>query len=277
MGDQNKYSEDVKNFFFNEKNKQIRKELKDKFGMEYSEESEDAPPEIINEFLEHVKEFEEAWENTESKKIKEMLGFPEFKKTDRISSEDLETAISEVLAVYSDYNINISVIEEDEVSNLQYYKFLTEELPEHETDFLPAKGMTLNFIYEEFHPSNKLDAKNIIEWMLPYLFAKEKNEIKSFISKNNLTFNGITKTPDDFVEELLVLFEGFEENADKKIIFTGFEFNGQFSGKVETEFLLERKFHRNNTDSKEYKSVKLLFFLKRNDYDNFDITGCIVK
>ena len=270
------YSEDSKNFFFNEMNKKLKKELNNKFGMQFSDESFNVSPEIIHHFLENVKKFEESWEAGRGNQIKDLYYLPEFRKAEEIQPSELVNEILKVLYLYRAYNINIDVIEKDEVTNLQYYKFLTEELPVHKTDFIPIEGWTTNFIYEEFHPSNKLDAKDIIKWMEPYLFNKKKKEIKTFLTKKDLAFNGEKKTPDEFVEVLLELFDGFGEDTDREILFNNFEFNGQVSGKVETVFLMEKIYSDPESNLSEKTQLKLLFDLERNDYDSFDITGCSV-
>ncbi len=47
--------------------------------MKFMETSEDADPGIINKFLKSIEQFENAWENAESKKVVEILEHPEFK------------------------------------------------------------------------------------------------------------------------------------------------------------------------------------------------------
>ena len=65
---ENKYSEDIEKFFLSHQNKKKEKELKEKYGMTQMCVNEDAPPEIVNEFLKNVEEYEAAFEHAEQKK-----------------------------------------------------------------------------------------------------------------------------------------------------------------------------------------------------------------
>ncbi|MHB8338532.1 MAG: hypothetical protein ACYDEE_14045 [Ignavibacteriaceae bacterium] len=104
------------------------------------ERKDDAPPEIINKFLDNVNDFEEAWEKAESKKVIEILGFPRFRKAVELMPGELATEIAEVLAKYADNNINIDVIEKDDVSDEMLYKFLTENFPKKKQILRRLKG-----------------------------------------------------------------------------------------------------------------------------------------
>jgi hypothetical protein len=279
MHSKNDYSEDAKNYFLNEENKKKKKELKEKFGMEFLGGEDNAPPEIINKFLDNVKDFEEAWEKAESKKIIEILGFPRFRKAAELMPGELATEIAEVLAKYADHNINIDVIEKDDVSDEMLYKFLTEELPEEETDFMQIEGMTTNYIYEEFHPSNKLDAKDTIEWLAPHLFNKDKEGIKTYLSKRDLTFNGNRKSQPEFIDELLQLVSGFGKGVKSKIMFKSFEFELQSvsDAKVEVDFLINSKNRQPVKQGSKQNVLNLVFDLVKSEYGGFAIKGCTVK
>ena len=270
------YSEDAKNFFLNEDNKKKKKVLKEKYGMSSFGESDDAQPEILNKFLDNVIKFEEGWENSERKKVIEILGNPKFKSADRLKPDELEIEIAEVLAKYAVRNINVDVIEKEDITNKVFYKFLTEELPNHETDFIVVEGMTLNFIYEEFHPSNKLDAKNIIEWFsYPYL-RKDKKEMKIYLTERNLTFNGVRKSRTGFMEEMISLIPDLGKDVKNKIVFKNFEFTDN-KGKVLVDFIISYKDVKRDKSVRKKKILTLLFDLKKGRSDGYDIKGCTVQ
>ncbi len=279
------YSEDAKNFFFDEMNKKKKRQLKDKYGMDFSKEKENAPPEVINSFLNYVEEFEEAWNNAERKKIIEILGFSNFKKLSELTPGKLESEIAEVLAVYADHDINIDIIEKDDVTKEEFYKFLTEELPEHETDFFQVEGMTTNYIYEEFHPSNKLDAKNIIEWFSYPYFERNEIEIKTYLSKKKLTFNGVKKSLTKFIEEMFTLLSGYDKIVKFHTVFKDFKFNlnKKGDGRINVEFIVKYKDAKTSSASPSNKrktkcsTLNIIFNLERTDFGGFYIKGCSVE
>ena len=264
------YSEDINSFFFNEQNKKKTKELKEKFGMQGMESSDNASPELVNNFLNSVQQFEEAFEKAESKKINEILEFPIFKKIDELNPENISTEINNVIEKYEKHNIYVDVIEKDDVSNEDFYKFLTEELPEHITDFIEIEGMMTNYIYEEFHPSNKLDAKNAIDSFLYALLNKNKDYITTYLSNDKLSFNGKVTTLSKFIESMLAYIP--KNVIDHKIIFKEFEFNKRNLVKVDFfmnfKELIQKKFIKNQ------KILHLLFELQKSEYGGLEIISC---
>jgi hypothetical protein len=222
------YSEDAYNFCLNEQNKKKRKELEEKYGADYHKVDENVPPEIESQFLDNIKKFEEQWENAEIKKVIEILGNPSFKKLEEINPEELSEEIDKVLEIYSQYQINVDVL--DEVTEEDFYRFLTEELPQHETTFMQIEGMTTNYIYEEFHPSDKLDAKRSIEdFLLGILNNTKKDFLTTWISKEKLMdSDGTPISIDDFIAKSRSLFSGLpsdiEELGNREINFTDFNF-----------------------------------------------------
>jgi sugar-specific transcriptional regulator TrmB len=279
------YSEDAKNFFFDEMNKKKKNQLKEKYGMDFSEEKENVPPEVINGSLNYVEEFEEVWKNAGRKKIIEIIGFPKFKKLNELTPDKLECEISEVLSIYAQHDINIDIIELDEVIDEEFYKFLTEELPEHETDFMRVEGMTINYIYEEFHSGDKLDAKNIIEWFSYPYFERNEKEIKIYLSKRNLTFNGVKKSPSQFVDEMFKLISGYGKILKFRSVFKEFNFNlnEKIDGRVHVEFILTHKAVQTAEAShlkkrkQKRSTLNLIFDLERSKYGGFKIKGCSVE
>ena len=285
MPSKKNYSEDAKNFFFEEMNKKKKKQLKEKYGMTFSEEKEKAPPEIINSFLNQVEEFEKAWKDAERKRVIEIIGFPKFKKLNELTPDKLESEITEVLSIYAQHDINIDIIELDEVIDEEFYKFLTEELPEHETDFMRVEGMTINYIYEEFHSGDKLDAKNIIEWFSYPYFERNEKEIKIYLSKRNLTFNGVKKSLTKFIEEMFTLLSEYDKIVKIHTVFKDFQFNlnKKGDGRVHVEFILKYKDAKTSSTSHSNKrktkhtTLNLIFNLERTRFGGFKINGCSVE
>ncbi|MHB8338533.1 MAG: hypothetical protein ACYDEE_14050 [Ignavibacteriaceae bacterium] len=139
--------------------------------------------------------------------------------------------------------------------------------------------MTTNYIYEEFHPSNKLDAKNTIEWLAPHLFNKDKEGIKTYLSKSDLTFNGNRKSQREFIDELLQLVTGFGKGVKSNIVFKSFGFGIQSASdtKVEVDFLINSKDRQLVKQGSKQNVLNLVFDLVKREYGGFAIKGCTLK
>lgn len=221
MSDSKDYSEDSKNFYLNEQNKKKKKKLEEEYGMIGMSDRGDAPPEVMNNFLSSVEEFEEAWKNVEDKKVKEILNYPEFKKAEEIQSALLKAEIEKILGIYAKYNFYVDIIEKNDVSDIDFYRFLTEELPEHETSFVNVPGMNTNFIYEEFHPNDKLEAKNSVEYFLSGLKNKYELDIDIWLSDEPILINGKTASKSELINELNNLIP--DNVSEKEITFNNID------------------------------------------------------
>ena len=277
MNKNKNYSEDTRNLFFEEDNRKKMKELEEKYGMEFMETADDAEPEIINQFLNNVKAFEEAWETAESKKVMELLGYPEFRKLETLPPGELESEIASVIDKYAEHDINISVLEKDDVPDEVFYKFLTEELPEHETEFIPIEGMTLNFIYEEFHPNDKLDAKDTIEWFFSAYFNNDHERLNSFLSADNSKINGRIVSHDELKEELNKYIFYSAKDSEYEILFKGFELSGQAACKADVDLIIIQEPDENGKYKQMPVILNILFELERSRYGGFDIKSLSIR
>lgn len=212
MAKKKDYSEDSKNFYINEQNKKKQKELEDKYGMTSFDGNSEAPPEVMNNFLDYVQQFEEQWAKAERKKIRDILGNPSFRKIEEIEPAAIEDEIKIVLDKYTEKNYNVDIIEKEDVNPEDFYIFLTEELMEHETDFINVPDMNTNFIYEEFHPNPKLNIKDCTDYFLWGIKKKDKEQTQLWSAKENLLLNNTSYNKDEFADNLFNLFpDGIEE------------------------------------------------------------------
>lgn len=151
--------------FFDEEQRRIqkalnqakRRELEKKYGAHFSEGESKAPPHIESEWLNYIEEFERQFENAKRTKIQEFLGFPTFKPIDDIPRERLEAELNSVEEFLSLHDISVDCLAD--VSDEDFYRFLTTELIDEEIDDISIEGMQHCFIYEEFHPNDEHDTK----------------------------------------------------------------------------------------------------------------------
>lgn len=116
------------------------------------------PPEIENQFLKNMMAFEEAFRNSEGKKISvhEKIGKPGFKSFRALANNEVEEETNRLLLLLNENGIALDFLHGPYNSEV-IYKFITEELFEIELDDFSIPGMMTGFIYEEFHPNNKAD------------------------------------------------------------------------------------------------------------------------
>lgn len=264
------FSEDMNNFFLNEENKKIKKELEDKYGAITGKADGNLRPEIENEFLRNIKEFETAWETSEEIEIIKYLGNPVFRKIEEVLPDELPEEINKVLDIYAENQIFIDVL--GEVENKDYYIFLTEELTEHKIENMRIEGMSINFIYEEFHPNKKLDAQRCIEDFLLGICRDRKKSEMYFFADNELSFNGSLKTQDEFVKEFIALFEKFDKSVELTFDFRKFVF-----GDINTVILNLIVMYKTVNDlEKVLGNYDFIFELMPNEFVGFLIRGCEV-
>ena len=111
--------------------------------------SPDLPPEIEHAFLQNVLEFEKSWQEARKVKVYDLLGRPAFRPAATLSQSEIRKELKRIIDVMSEKNIVFDTIEN--YDPLLIYRFITEELFNHETEDLNLPGWTKNFIYEEFH------------------------------------------------------------------------------------------------------------------------------
>jgi len=274
------YSEDAQNFFLNEENKKKKKELKEKFGGEFYKEESNLSPEIESQFLNNVMKFEEEWENAEEVEMYEYLGKPRFEKLKNIKNAELPLKIDEVLDIYNRNNINIDIIEEEDVSDEDFYKYLTEELPKHKFYPMPISGMTTNYIYEEFHPNDKLDSKDAIEHLIYDFLNNSEYKALHIAKEKPLSIAGKIVSKEKFIESFAALFEDVDKLiVREEVLFNKIEITDK--SKVEADLILRYKQKSTTSEKSGGKEIdkifSFVFELVRSEYGGMDVIGYELK
>jgi hypothetical protein len=111
-------------------------------------------PEIENQFLKYVQQFENLHQESPLVTVRQKLNNPTFKSVTNIQEEDIEKELSLLLKTLHEGNVSIDSI--CGISAREMYRFITEELLNHEMyDMYTMPGMKTCFIYEEFYPEEK--------------------------------------------------------------------------------------------------------------------------
>jgi hypothetical protein len=194
------------------RNAMKRVELHARFGLQLLEGSASLPPDVEADWLDHIGQFEEAWESAKQTTVRACLGNPLFQAVEELPAEQLEDAIDRVLDVYHLNNLDVDCI--CEVPADEMYRFLTTELLDAEMRDMRVEGMTYHFIYEEFHPNAEHNVHDRAQFFLRALLDKEWEWLSEFFGTEALLDAAGIETSK---EAMLASIERFRE------AFTGFD------------------------------------------------------
>ncbi len=168
---------------------------------------ENLPPTIENEFLKNILAFES--HNARAKRIRvfDLLGRPDFTPCANLNDDNIEKALNSIINLLSEKNIVVDFLGTYE--NRTKYSFITEELFEHETDDMISIGMTMHFIYEEFHPNHQLDIESRTNEFIAALFKQQLHEQPWTFSKQLIHPSGKTWTKFEMADKLKEAFKTY--------------------------------------------------------------------
>ena len=142
------------------------------------------PPEIENEFLNYIEQFDKLDPQSAKLTVYEKIGKIEFKKNELVNDNELPDVLEELLekmeekgvSIYSIYGIN----------DREMYRFIVDELFNLEIfDLAPMEGMVTQFTYEEFHPNHQEDIKSVAHDFFETFFNTENDYYKYHVEMEN--------------------------------------------------------------------------------------------
>jgi len=168
---------------------------------------EKLPPEIENEFLKNIVEFEKHFDKRKTIKILDRIGRPEhFKPIAKIPDIEIDREYQSLLNYLERYEIHFSVCSPN-IPVKELYRFITEELFEYEMDDIRLPGWTTNFIYDEFYPDPYYDNARDAEDCVGLVLRKEPLEFMYNCRSNNLQFNNRKSLSEDELKAIVNRFK----------------------------------------------------------------------
>ncbi len=203
------------------------------------------PPDIENAFLKNVIEFEHQFAKTTPSTLFDILGKPAFPKAASLTDEEIETALSTLENLMDEKGIMVDYGEEYPARIK--YTFVTEELFLKESGFFHMPGMTMHYIYEEFHPNHRLDISNNTDKFFNSWLNQNFNEFSSELSYHPTTSDGKELTREELFKSFQNIFDSYTkfENASYTVDDIFFELideengSGYAEGHVEYDAILE--------------------------------------
>ncbi len=140
-----------------QENEEKKKQLEEEFGANYWSPSNKSalPPEIENEFLNHIMDFENLYKDAKRVTVYEFIEKPPYRKLGEMSDEEVSEELENLLNYMNEHQVNLDTL--CEVDDRELYRFITQELFLEEKDDVHIPGMMSCFTYEEFYPNHAYD------------------------------------------------------------------------------------------------------------------------
>jgi len=173
----------------------------------------DLPPDVENEFLKHIVEFEKQAANPVRTTVFEKIGRPDFfPKVQTIANDQIEEAWEKLNDYLMDHGVSLDCCSPN-VDDREMYRFATEELFKLEVSDINIPGMICGFIYDEFYPDHKYqNTREAVDDIIGGLFEKEEMLLPPWILEEKITFN---KFENITIEEFVRMCNQFKEMYDK--------------------------------------------------------------
>lgn len=159
-------------------NEILKLKLELEHGMAMSD-AKSLTPEGENKWLNYIYNFEQQHKNAKQVKVYDFIGRPDFVRYDALDKKQISEALERISSIMEEKGIELDCC--CEYDDVVIYRFITEELFDHEMEEVVIEGMVHHFIYEEFHPNHDYDlrriAKEFIESLLQKKWDKEFDDI----------------------------------------------------------------------------------------------------
>lgn len=190
------------------------------------------PPEIENQFLKNVMEFEKTNSNVKSRTISEILGKPVFDDEETLNDEKFQTEFLRLSALLEDCGIQV---EFSRTRNDRFkYNFITRELFKHETTFTPIKGMITGFLYEEFHSDHEWEITELTNRFLNDFFERELDADTYYINEQIVNPDGSLVPRENIIKRFLSMYEAIPEFENTSFIIENQDFELQENDGIQT-------------------------------------------
>lgn len=178
-----------------------KRRLEERYGGRFASTGPDLPPEVEAEWLDNIEEFERQFEAAGQTTVGKYVGEPVLKRVEDISPEEFADELDRVMEILASNNIEVHF--NGSVPACVRYRFITEELLKEQMDDIRVEGMTQHFVYEEFHPNQKLDAELEAELFLRELLSHEaESRLLAFSNQELYGPDGSPVTPEWMVERV---------------------------------------------------------------------------
>ena len=131
-------------------------------------------PALENQWLNHIYEFEKQFKHAKRIKMYDFIGCPTFVKANELKPSEVAEALVTLNKAMKVKGVALDCI--CEYDPLVIYRFITEELFDHEMEDMAFKDMMHTFIYEEFYPNHDDDIRKMIANLIEHVKERKWHE-----------------------------------------------------------------------------------------------------
>lgn len=226
-------------------------------------------PEIENQWLNQIYNFEKQYRDAPRIKVYDFIGRPSFSSADLLTSRQVRKELKRALSLLEEKSIVLDCCCKYE--DLVIYRFVTDELFEHEMDSFSVKGMIHHFIYEEFHPNHDYDLRRFANDFIESIFNRKwEEQWGEHLLSSSIYFHGAEHTQPSISSIISIFQEAHTRLKVEKsnIENVTFDLNNN-NGTVEA--LLEYKACPNQGKARLVKGKCSIQFVRR--YDWWTVSG----
>ena len=192
-----------------------KEELNEKYGMNLDLYHSKLSPMEEGNFLDYIEAFEEQAKYANRVPMCELIGNPPITPLADIADEDIEDMLEALLALLASHHITVDFLFEG-TDEKEAYRFISEELLDEDMDDIRVPGMFSCFIYEDFYPNDKEDAKQFAEEFLYDLFTRDtETEIEGHKITKNMFFTSLSEDELRNSTGKAISRTKYDENIDK--------------------------------------------------------------
>ncbi len=194
-------------------NELMRIKLQAQYGEAFQmEANENLPPEIENQFLKNILQFEQEYASMEFATVYERTGKPFFKPLAEMEPDGILPAIKNLQTRMEENGIILDFID-GPYPAATMYRFITEEFFNHEVSKTAVAGMTDNFAYEEFHPNHKADIEKRTHEFLLGWFRRIIDDVADATNDECIMPGGKVMKKKEMIDKIKIFFDAFTDFA----------------------------------------------------------------
>lgn len=205
--------------------------------------ADDAPPELISQFLKNIKSFNAGLDQPQVT-VREHLGNPKLPTDLPNDSDEFPVLLESIEKLCAEHGLNI--IKPTHLKDYAIYRFIIEDILPHKIQ-PPVPGMTFVLDYDEFHEDSPHHMERVTQGVVESIIDLRFPFDEDFLSENCRTqkdsiskaeaINSITKFRDKYNEIIPVGFSLMEKEFTRSAMYQmfGIEWEGILKSNGEKE------------------------------------------
>lgn len=146
-------------------------------------------PEIENQWLENIYDFEKLSKDSPRIKVYDFIGRPTFVSINEVAENEIANELKELEILLEGKGIVLDCCCTYDAAII--YRFITEELFDHEMEGIVMEGMVHHFVYEEFHPNHDYDIRGLLSDFVESIIKRKWDEqFDGLALAETISFNG---------------------------------------------------------------------------------------